>query len=593
MNTINRLFLMMCFFAAVVTGCKKENSSSDSNNPVFAVNKISVIVTGRIVDESNQPISGATVTAGNTTSTTDLNGNFRINNASLYESAVVSVEKTGYFKGGRTFFAKEYQKHFIEIMLLSKISVGKINATSGGTLNIGNGSAITLPANGIINNTTGNAYTGDVSIAMTWINPTSTDLYRQMPGDLRGIDATGAEQGLQSFGMLGVELSGTSGEKLQIATGKKANIKFPIPASILATAPTSIALWSFNDTTGIWKQEGTATKSGNTYVADVSHFSFWNCDAYFPLARFSAKFINQNNAPLQHALIRIKRANGSSSYGFTDSTGYVTGQVPSNETLVMEVSSGYTCNTPIFSQNIGPFVTGTTNSLGTITVTIPAQNSISITGTVVNCSNNAVSNGFVKISVGTNNYTAITNASGVFSLSFLSCSSSPSITYYAVDATNNQQSTTASMVVTNPTTNLGSITACGISTARYIYYNIDGVNYSILPPTDSISAFTNTQGTTYGTSIYGYGSSSPNTQKSISFSFNGNGVGTYPLTSLSLGTSATNSPQYVYTTNSSTVTTTEYGTLTGTYISGSFSAILRDSSTNTNHPIQCSFRARR
>jgi hypothetical protein len=583
--------MIICVFFAIFSGCKKENSSGDSYNP-FPVNKISVIVTGRIVDESNQPIFGATITAGNATATTDLNGNFRINNASLYETAaIVTVEKSGYFKGSRTFFAKENQKHYIEIMLLSKISVGKINATSGGTLNIGNGSAITLPASGIINTTTGNAYTGDVSIAMTWINPTSTDLYRQMPGDLRGIDATGSEQVLQSFGMLGVELTGTSGEKLQIASGKKANIKFPIPSSILATAPSSIALWSFNDTTGLWKQEGTATKTGSAYIADVSHFSFWNCDANFPLARFSAKFINQNNAPLQHALIRIKRTNGSLSYGFTDSTGYVTGQVPSNESLVMEVSSGYTCNTPIFSQNIGPFVTGTTNSLGTITVTIPAQNSISITGTVVNCSNNAVTNGFVKISVGTNNYTAVTNASGVFSLSFLSCSSSPSITYYAVDATNNQQSTTASMVVTNPTTNLGSITACGVSTARYIYYNIDGVNYSILPPTDSISAFTNTQGTTNGTSIYGSASSSTSPQKNIYFSFNGNGVGTYPLTSLSFGTTA--NQQYIYTPNSSTVTTTEYGSLTGTYITGSFSAILRDSSTNTNHPIQCSFRARR
>jgi hypothetical protein len=414
-----------------------------------------------------------------------------------------------------------------------------------------------------------------------------------MPGDLRGIDATGAEQGLQSFGMLGVELSGTSGEKLQIANGKKANIKFPIPASILATAPTSIALWSFNDTTGIWKQEGTATKSGNTYVADVSHFSFWNCDAYFPLARFSAKFVDQNNAPLNHALVRVKRTNGSSSCGFTDSTGFVTGQLPSNESLVLEVSASYTCNTPIYSKNIGPYITGTNNSLGTLIVTIPTQNLISITGTVLNCNNNAVSNGFVNITVGNNNYRSITNANGIFNLSFLSCSASPSITYYAVDLSNNQQSSSASITLSTPNTNLGNVTACGVSTARFIYYNLNGINYAIIPPTDSIRVNSYSQGNLSGTTIYGFSTATPNTPKSIYFTFNGNGIGTYTLSSLSLETSSTNNPQYVYTPNSSTVTTTEYGTLSGTFIAGSFSAILRDSITNTNHPIQCSFRARR
>lgn len=593
MKTIHRLLSIISVFLTLFFGCKKENSS-DNINPIMSSNTITATVVGRIVDENNQPINGATIKAGTTSTTTDLNGNFRINAANLNESAaVVTAEKTGYFKGIRTFFAKENQKHYVEIMLLSKILVGKINATSGGILNIGNGSAISLPANGIINNTTGAAYTGDVSIAMNWINPTASDLYRQMPGDLRGIDATGAEQGLQSFGMLGVELTGTSGEKLQIANGKKATLKFPIPASILATAPTTIALWSFNDTTGIWKQEGTATKTGSVYVADVSHFSFWNCDANFPLARFSAKFVNQNNAPLQHALVKIKRSNGSSSCGFTDSTGFVTGQVPSNESLVLEVSYSYTCNTAIYTQNIGPHTTGTTNSLGTITVNIPAQNAITLSGTVVNCSNAPVTNGFVNITVGVNNYRALTNASGMFNLSFLSCSANPNITYYAVDISNNQQSASTTATISNPATNLGTIAACGVSSSIYIYYNLDGVNYAMLPPTDSVIVRPYAQGSTTSTSITGYSIATPNTQKSIYFTFNGNGVGTYPLASLAVGSSTTNNPQYVYTPNSSTVTTTEYGLLTGTFIAGSFTAILQDTVTNTNHPIQCSFRARR
>ncbi len=577
-TSLGLLLIILCALA-----CQKKNSDTVTFPGINTGSTISTNVAGRIVNDQSQPVSGATIKAGTSTTTTDINGEFRINSASLTENtALVTVEKAGYFSGSRTFYARANQKQYVEIMLLPKLGIGSVSATTGGTITLGNGSAITLQPSGVVTASTGSAYTGNVNIAMTWINPASADLYRQMPGDLRGMDATNTEVGMQSFGMLGVELTGSGGEKLQIASGKKASLKFPLPTTVQGSAPSTIALWSFNDTTGLWKQEGTATKSGNFYLADVSHFSFWNCDAYFPLARFSATFVNQSNQPLQNVPVRIKRANGSATYGFTDSTGYITGSVPSNESLVLEVLATYSCNTPIYTQNIGPFTTNTTTALGTINITLSAAITITLTGTVVNCSNAPVTNGYVDVRVGPSSYRANLSSTGTFSLLFTNCSSTSPVTYYAVDNTTSQQSATLTATANVGTNNLGTISACGISAARFINWTLDGTNYSLVPP-DSMYIYPG-QGTTSNI-VNGFAIGS--TTKYIYFAFGGNSVGTFPLAYLNVA-------NYISGNNpGSNVTVTEYSTAIGGYVAGSFSTIVKDSASLTTHPVQCTFRLRR
>jgi hypothetical protein len=65
----------------------------------------------------------------------------------------------------------------------------------------------------------------------------------------------------------------------KLQPGKTAKLRFTIPSSLRSTAPATIPLWSVDETTGLWKQEGSATKGTDYYEGDVSHFSFWNCDA--------------------------------------------------------------------------------------------------------------------------------------------------------------------------------------------------------------------------------------------------------------------------------------------------------------------------
>jgi hypothetical protein len=212
-------------------------------------------VRGTVIDEAGRPVSGALVTCSGQTQSTDRYGNFQFRNVSISKAnGSVKVVKQGYFTHFRSFVSTAGRMHQVRIQLLPKSNSGSFDAAAGGTV------------------TSGNPYSGQVQVAMTWIDPSANNLSETVMGDLRGITTGGGERGLETFGMIGVELSSPSGLPLNVATGKKADLSFPIPASMSGTAPATIDLWYFNESRARWLQEGAATKTGNTYDFTVCYW---------------------------------------------------------------------------------------------------------------------------------------------------------------------------------------------------------------------------------------------------------------------------------------------------------------------------------
>ena len=416
------LFVMFSIFLVIFTlGCQREYILSNPVDPIpstpTVVNDLPQIiatVSGIVLDENNAPIASAIVTSGASTTTTNSNGMFIFQNISLSkENGSIRAVKAGYFKGVRSFKTIAGKNHTIRLQLMQKVLSCTVNAAGGGTIIANGGATIIFPA-GAFETSTGAAYTGIVNVFSRWINPTSSNLAFIIPGDLRGVGTNGVENILETYGMVGAELEDASGNQLKIATGKKASISFPLPAELQASAPATIQLWHFEDATARWKEIGTATKTGSTYTAQVDKFSFWNVDV--PISNFinlDYTLINATtNTPLVSTSTRIKRVlNGSYGYGITNNAGFISGLVPKNEALVLEVITTNGCNTILFSQNIGPFSTNT--SIGVVNVTIPAAQSISFTGTVVDCNNQPVTNGYISMYVsGGGGAFAATNTSG-------------------------------------------------------------------------------------------------------------------------------------------------------------------------------------
>jgi hypothetical protein len=474
MPNSKRNLLIVTFFLLVSSvlfyGCQKELSTENGGTPVVITNQTSI--EGRVTDESNMPVAGAKVKAGIATTQTDKNGMFKIANAAFTTSETfVTIEKPGYFKGSRNFFSRSGSNNFVRIQLLRKSVSARIPSATGGDAAMrGNGGSVHFDANSFVTES-GAPYNGTVLVATQYIDPAAADVNMQMPGDLRGTNTAGENVGLKSYAMAAVELTGESGQKLQIKPGTKATLSLNIPAALLATAPATIPLWYFNDSTGLWKQEGTAIKNGDNYEGEVAHFSFWNCDDPYYFVKIKMHVLNGAGQALIGAKVQItSTTRGSTAYDYTDNNGYVDGYVPKNETLQLQVFNS--CNQAAYTANAGPFTADA--DLGNITLT---QSTTTVYGTAVNCSNQPVADGYVQIILnGHTEFAGITN--GNFSSTFLNCPGNNSMLIIAVDNSSLQQSTASTVAVSSNNINLGQLTACGVSANTFFNLTINGTTLS-------------------------------------------------------------------------------------------------------------------
>jgi hypothetical protein len=572
-------FSIIILALLIVVSCQKSNNDipDTPNNEKEYVN---AIITGRILDENKQPVSGAVIKAGSSSTTSDLNGNFRINNVTLDKNAgFIKVEKDGFFAGSRTIMVNENVVNYISLQLIKRTVSGTVSGSSGGNITVQGGGSIVFTGNSFVNTAGNSAYTGTVSVSTFFLNPTAPNFNEIMPGTLRGINTANEETGLQSFGMMAVELTGAGGEKLQLGAGKTATLTFPIPAQLQAQAPATIPLWSFNDSTGLWKEEGIATKQGTNYVGTVSHFSFWNCDFPYGVVKFKAIIKDQNGNPFYPGHVVLQITNDAfTSYGSgnTDTTGWVGGLIPKGKTLQLKVYNK--CNAVLYTNDIGPF--NADADLGTITVNTPASGSVTFSGTVINCSATPVTNGYVDIYLdGMHTHAAVTN--GSFNITISRCSNTPATaTVTPYDVGNNQGGTAATVTVSS-TVNTGQLNACGTSLSQFLNYTLNGIAQSYTVPTDSV--ISNKNGNTYTIGA---------TRKSqvgdeVYLNFTASGTGSVPL-----GGIAIREGQKQYSAGSTImVNITEFTAGSGGFMAGNLTGNVSDSF--TTKPVNMTFRVRK
>ncbi len=455
------VFALVCQ-VAVLFSCKKDSDEKPSDPGTNSWgNSISLTISGKVEDAAGVPLAGAVVKAGNLSATTDNNGIFILKNASGNSSlAFVQVEKAGYFSGSRSFLPTTGGGN-LRIRLLSKTQTGLLSASVGGTVNHSSGAQLMLESGSVTKN--GAAYNGNVKVFIQSIDPTTSEFESRMPGNLVAMDGN-ATRGLKSFGMLAAELQDDAGQELQIAAGKKAHIKFPIPAGLALLAADSIDLWSYDEAKGYWKKEGRAGKEGSFYHAMVGHFSFWNCDVPYNFIELKGRILS-GGQPLVGARIRISSQSMGSRSELSNAEGRFGGFVPKDETLTLtaEASCGGTF-TQVYSQNIGPFAANT--NLSDINVTL--SNATRISGKITGCNNAAISGAYVV--AGGQAY--FIDASGNYSLS--ACGSNLTLTAYGSNPWVQGSNQTVSLTGGNATVNL-QVCSSGVNIDTVM--DIDGNTY--------------------------------------------------------------------------------------------------------------------
>lgn len=475
-----RKFYLLFLFFILLFSCKSESfvevdgKPSDSPSNYNFGNTAQKNFQGVVLDTSGNPVSGATVTIGANTATTNLKGLFTLKNALVKENfAHVKVTKAGFVNASRVLVPTNGINR-VNIMMIPVATTATIATGSISTVSLPNGTKVKF--DGSFKDANGNAYSGNVSVGVFHLAPSNPYLNELMPGSFLATNSAGNARVMETFGMLHVQLTGSSGQNLQIANGHTAEITVPVDAAQTSSSPATIPLWSYNEDTGMWKEEGSATKMGNTYVGTVSHFSWWNFDAQFPQATLKVTIKNAAGQVLPNvkvALMRISQA--YETYGMTDNAGMVYGIVPASEVLSLKVYD--VCNNVIYASNVGPFPTGVITTISDIVVNPSTSTSYTIQGVLKTCANANVSDGYVELkpTVSTNYFQFMSvpvDNNGGFIFNTYSCTANPQFRYEGFDNVNLMSTNDVTFTATSTTVNLGNIMACN-SVNEFINYKID------------------------------------------------------------------------------------------------------------------------
>lgn len=595
---IKHLFNIAVIMAIVLSAssCKKEeatpepgstntpNPPTTTSTPIGSGTNITSSIGGTVLDQFNLPVENALVSIGSSTTYTNALGQFIINNVSVdSDRAYVKVEKAGYFLGSRALNPEAGLIHSVKIKLITKSSIGIFNSNTGGTLSTSNAS-LTFEA-GDISLSNGSAYSGNVNVYASYLDPMASDLSEIMPGDLQAKDDNNSLVILETYGMVVVELEGDNGESLNVAPGQTVELIMTVAQPQLSNAPSTIPLWYFDEVNGNWIQEGNASLQGSTYVGEVAHFSYWNCDDPYSSVSFIIT-IECNGVPLANVPVQMINTTTNQVYGtsYTNSAGQITDPIPAGVELTMNISDP--CGGPLYTQNLG--IVNSSLDLGVISLCNPA-NTTHFFANVVDCYGQPVTNGVVNISIGSLNVPYFTDANGNVDATITHCGQA-TMDVTAYDINNVMQSATVTLAVT-ASVNAGTLMAC-TQADEHMTYTLDGVNYFLADlGSNEASATTILGGVDTLVMLQ-----SSNGNNSMNMAFEGNTVGTYPNSDILLGIIGfnwvVNGTQYNANANSIDIVVTTYANVVGDYFEGTFSGSFNDTQSNP-HNLSGSFRLKR
>ncbi len=248
-------------------------------DPLKSTAGVSTTIAGKILDQDGQPLSGVSVKTPGASALTTTEGTFMLENVSVPGNrCVITCEKAGYFNAVWAGTPAKGALTLTRIEMTAAVTTHTIPAATGGTAALPNGSAVQLPANGVVT-AGGAAYSGTVNLSVHYQDPSTAGFSAVVAGgDLLARRTDGRTNILYSYGILRVKLTGSGGEDLQVAPGKTATLTIDVPESQTATAPATIPLWFFDEAAGVWQEEGQATRQGDKYTGTVKHFTDWNAD---------------------------------------------------------------------------------------------------------------------------------------------------------------------------------------------------------------------------------------------------------------------------------------------------------------------------
>lgn len=326
--------------------------------------------------------SGAVVSVvGATTTpvTTQANGQTQIN-VPPGAATTLKIAKPDFGEQFAVVTVPDGASRLLDVRILQRAPAQTLpDAAAGGSLTGRNAVRLTLPPNALVN-AQGQAVTGAIEVRMTPVNTNSHEI-AAFPGTMIG--NSGSTSGpLATYGPVEFELT-QNGQPLQIASGRRATIEMPLYATRWPDGRTiavgeRMPVWSLNETTGEWTQEGegdiVASRSGTGLAlrAEVAHFSWWNPDAFAERVTVTVNFTAPSGAtPTTCCSLTAQTVSGPGPAGVASTT------LPfSGGTVILNAGSTYRFEGRGFTASgvlVGVVTANIPSGAATASVTIPLE----------------------------------------------------------------------------------------------------------------------------------------------------------------------------------------------------------------------------
>ncbi|MEM7436099.1 MAG: choice-of-anchor J domain-containing protein [Myxococcota bacterium] len=253
---------------------------------------------GTVQDGSGRPIERATIEVAGGRATTNNNGAFVIA-TNVTGDAIAKFQANGYLPTVRRVTIVDGSPTAAHVILKHRAAAQQLMADAGGTIEGARNAAVTIEP-GDLSSSKQTSATGMVDVYVTPVDPSDGDEIQALTASFDdGVDL------LESFGMVDVTIMQGANE-LDVAEGETLEIRIPAPTDATGgDLPDSMPLWSLDEETGRWVEEGTLTlnRTNDTYVGEVEHLSAWNADVRATATCMTGIAIDQAGDPVPGAAI--------------------------------------------------------------------------------------------------------------------------------------------------------------------------------------------------------------------------------------------------------------------------------------------------
>lgn len=320
----HRAFLVAAAFSAVLAAC---GGSSDSGNggtpyvppaPPPPVPQVPGDVSSRTLSSATGlAVAGATVTVGAETRTTSANGSFAFQDVPENDRLAITLSAPGYVPKVRYTASVNNVETVVPVQLTPVATTQSVDAAVGGTVTVGGSTAqVVMPANVIV--TSGGAAPAQpVNVQVTPINLAQDSAL--LTGDYR----VSSNTWLQAHGAMSVMVTDGSGGTYDFAPS--ASVRIPV-SSRSTNIPPLAALFRFDESTGFWVNEGTATLAGAApaqyYTGAVTQPGTWAVGGVLEAVQVTGCVQNTLGQRVSRARVESDGVNYSSTTSaLTDSNG--------------------------------------------------------------------------------------------------------------------------------------------------------------------------------------------------------------------------------------------------------------------------------